>query len=175
MGIQHLFDPTISDEKKQEIARDLLKFFTGVDYVPPSKQSGSKRIKSEDIFGKIFKEWVPLSEVEKNGLPSTVDFVYAFRLKNRTLETANGKSTPYVYLGHTTNLERRIINEYIHGNGGKTSKRIHNLLINKNYKEKVELSYRQARGKESSVALENELRTLFYSEYDQLPIWNRQE
>lgn len=177
MGIQQLFDPNISKRERDKIAYEILQFASGYSTkVPETRRKSKRKIDSsfEKIFNATFKQETPLAEVENNKLP-TGDYVYALKLKGKKVQTVSGKSTSFLYFGHTNSLSRRIIKEYFRGYGGKTSKRLHILLMEKGYKDKVEVSFTKARDKTEARYVEGWLRILFYNEFNQLPVWNRQE
>jgi len=95
--------------------------------------------------------------------------VYVFKL-NRYLEKVKGKSD-ILYIGSSKNLQKRIINNYLKGNGGLTTKRIHNYLIKRNYINFVEVGWEITKNYKN---LEKKLRNKFDKDHDQLPPWNRQ-
>jgi len=95
--------------------------------------------------------------------------VYVFKL-NRCLEKLKGKSD-ILYIGSSKNLRERIIYNYLKGNGGQTTMRIHNYLIKRNYINFVEVGWKITKNYKN---LEKRLRDKFDKDHDQLPPWNRQ-
>jgi excinuclease UvrABC nuclease subunit len=96
--------------------------------------------------------------------------IYVFKL-NRYLEKLKSKSD-ILYIGSSKNLQKRIINNYLKGRGGPTTKRIHSYLIKRNYINFVEVGWKITKNYKN---LEVELINKFDKDHDQLPPWNRRE
>lgn len=175
MGVIELFDPDISKRKRDRITREILQFAAGypINTKTTSGPGVTKRIKTSHAIDSASKKSLLFFKLDKEELPRVAAF-YALRLKTGKIRSVSGKSTPYLYFGHTKDLRKRAIDNYYNGNGGSTTKRINLLLMKKGYKEGVELAWSEVRGKEQAKSMETKLRDIFYNEYDQLPAWNRQ-
>jgi len=117
------------------------------------------------------KFWCKLSD-DLNDLKQKIPkepWVYAFRL-NRYLEMLKGKSD-ILYIGSSKDLQKRIIKNYLKGVGGQTTKRIHNCLIERKYKNFIEVGLKSTKDYKN---LEKKLLDKFEKDHDQLPPWNRQ-
>jgi predicted GIY-YIG superfamily endonuclease len=129
--------------------------------------SNSKEIKLK------FKSWISFSDILKNPkelqLP-TSKCVYIFRIQTRKIERLKGKSD-ILYIGQTSNLRRRFVNNYAKGRGGFTTQRIHKNLVNRGYAYMVEVSWFET---DDAEKIEKELLNEFEEEHYEDPVWNRQ-
>ena len=117
------------------------------------------------------KLWCKLSD-DLNDLKQKIPkepVVYALRL-NRYLEMVKGKSD-ILYIGSSKDLQKRIIENYLKGVGGQTTKRIHKYLIERKYKNFIEVGLKRTKDYKN---LEKKLLDKFEKDHDQLPPWNRQ-
>jgi excinuclease UvrABC nuclease subunit len=131
-----------------------------------------KFMNSEELIKKYgIRLWCKLSDDLDNlkqKIPKEPG-VYVFKL-NKYLNKLRGKSD-ILYIGSSKNLRKRIINNYLKGRGGPTTKRIHSYLIKRNYINFVEVGWKITKNYKN---LEKKLRNKFDKDHDQLPPWNRQ-
>jgi hypothetical protein len=126
---------------------------------------------SEELKNYGVKLWYKLSDNLgnlKQKIPKEPG-IYVFRL-NRALDKLKGKSD-ILYIGSSKNLQKRLIKNYLKGWGGLTTKRIHEYLIKRNYRNYVEVGCKVARNYRD---MEKKLLMKFDRDHDELPSWNRQ-
>lgn len=114
-----------------------------------------------------FEIWTRLKALSVSHLHETLCGVYIFR-HNEEIQYPNGNSD-ILYIGQTGNYRQRLFGNYLGGVGGKTTKRIHRLLFNDNYIEKVIVGFKICTDYKRE---EKRLRNLFRRQYGKLPVWN---
>ena len=115
-----------------------------------------------------FLKWISLTELKKSQVPFKPG-VYVFRARQpfgRLCEFSD-----IVYVGYTQDLNQRLIYNYIEGNGGETTQRIHSYLFEKDYIRLLEISWVLS---DDSKKMESGIRLEYESEHHELPPWNRQ-
>jgi len=116
-----------------------------------------------------FKEWYKLIDIRKGVVDVPVaPTVYVIRF-NRKFGRLKGESD-ILYIGSTSDLHHRIVENYLRGRGGKTVKRIRKYLLNKGYLEVAEVSWIVT---ENHEELENRLLKEYEEYHHELPPWNR--
>ena len=121
---------------------------------------------SKSLGREGFEEWHPLDELTISDVPYKQKGVYVFRLRS----PLKAGVSDILYIGSSDHLVRRVFGNYFGGVGGKTTKRIHNLLFEEKYLEKGEVGWTIV---EDSKVLEKELKVKFRREHRQLPSWNK--
>jgi len=124
----------------------------------------------DDILKEWNLKWISFEEIRKEALDvHIIEGIYFFRF-NKEIETISGEKTDIIYIGHSLDINKRFIRNYLGGQGGKTTQRIYQNLIGKHYLNKINVSWH---GSSSSRKLEAELLRSFEDKYHQLPVWNR--
>jgi hypothetical protein len=117
---------------------------------------------------KGFTEFIPLKTVTFSNIPENQTGVLI--LVDSTL---TGKPTSDIlYIGKTKKPAKRIFGGYMAGYGGKASRKIHSMLLNEGYMEKVALSWMIS---DSPKLAQLELLETFKKEYGKYPAWNAQK
>ena len=122
-----------------------------------------------------FREWHKLSDLKTGsaGLPHKPG-TYVLRL-NRHFERLKGKSD-ILYIGCTRrggSLSKRILQCFLKGKGGRTTKRMHRNLMERGYLDRVEASWVTTPSGEKARELENQLLEGYEEDHEELPPWNR--
>jgi hypothetical protein len=118
---------------------------------------------ADDVNGMIaryFANWRPLARIALADLPRFGDAaaVYAIRSKDGEI----------LKFGSTKNLRNRLFKNYIGGAGGRTTKRIHNLLFAQHHIAEVEFGWLET---DRSREVEAELTQAYRDKYGRLPEW----
>ncbi len=112
-----------------------------------------------------FSDFIPLKGLRFDSMPFNKNSVLA--LADCTLV---GKPTSDIlYIGKSKKPTKRVFGGYLAGYGGKTTQKIHSLLLNDGYLEKVAISSMPA---EDPKAKQKELLERFKAEHGQYPAWN---
>lgn len=125
---------------------------------------------SQDLTKYGFYVWIPLSEIAISKEAPSEPGVYILRLK-RSFGRLVGNSD-ILYIGSTTDINHRLLKNFIGGKGGKTTQRIHYYLIEMGYLNNVEVSWKLTSDYKS---LEKELLRIYEKDHHELPPWNRQK
>ncbi len=116
-----------------------------------------------------FKEWYRLTDIIKGIVEVPITpATYALRLDHKFGRLRG--SSDLLYIGSTSNLHFRIIENYLGGRGDKTTKRIRDYLFNKGYLEATEVSWIITQNYEK---IESKLLAEYEKEHHELPPWNR--
>lgn len=112
-----------------------------------------------------FAEFLPLKGLQFTSLPYN---------KNSVLVLADcalaGKPTSDIlYIGRSKKPTKRILGGYIAGYGGKTTRKIHSMLFNDGFIEKVAVSWILS---DNPKAKQKELLENFKKEHGEYPAWN---
>ena len=110
--------------------------------------------------------WINFSTIDGSEVPS-VKGVYVFKTEEQFCRL-KGESN-ILYIGYTDNLQRRLIENYKKGKGGKTTQRIRS-YINDTYSEIAKIGWIENAPKEKEV----ELLKWYEKDHHELPPWNRQ-
>ncbi len=120
---------------------------------------------SLSIKEKGFTEPITLKELQFASIPYNKASVLIL-----TDSTITGKPTSDIlYIGKTKKPAKKIFGGYIAGNGGKTTRKIHSLLFNDGYIEKVSVSWMLT---DDPKMARKELLESFKKEHGQYPSWN---
>jgi hypothetical protein len=120
---------------------------------------------SQTLKEKGFETFVPLDGLPFSSLPYNKGSVLV--LVDRTL---TGKpASDILYIGKSKKLTKKIFGGYLAGYGGKTTKKISDLLLNGRYIEKVDISWMLAA---DPKAIQQKLLSSFQNEHGGCPIWN---
>ena len=109
---------------------------------------------------------VRLNELSTSKLPSELSGIYCIK-HEENISYPKGKSD-ILYIGQTDNYCRRIFGNYIGGIGGAMTQRIHEMLFNESYIEKV--SFKNCDDYKDE---EKRLRKIFLRIHSSLPTWNK--
>jgi len=123
----------------------------------------------------LFTEWIPLSMVR--GRPSCIPHktgLYVFRFTTGNFGRLAGESD-IVYIGSSEDLNERIVTNYLKGQGGETTKRIHLHLIERGYIERIDVSFAVLPTAQEGRETEKELLKQYEADHHELPPWNRAE
>jgi len=119
-----------------------------------------------------FGKWHRLIDIKKGVIkcPKNIETgaVYIIRL-NRKFGRLKGESD-ILYIGSTGDLHDRIVENFLRGRGGKTTKRIHDYLVHKGYLNVAEVSWVFS---ENYEELEDKLLKVYEEDHHELPPWNR--
>ena len=112
-----------------------------------------------------FVDAIPLKGLQFTSLPNNKSGVLIL-----TDFTLTGQPTSDIlYIGKTKNPTKRIFGGYIAGCGGKTTRKIHSLLFDDGFIEKVAVTWMTAN---NSRTAKKELLENFKKEHGQYPAWN---
>ncbi len=112
-----------------------------------------------------FTDPLPLKGLEFNSLPSNQNSLIML-----TDTTLTGKpASDILYIGKTKKLAKRIFGGYIAGYGGKTTRKIHSMLFNDGFIDKVAISWIP---NDNPKAGQKELLEKFKKEHGEYPAWN---
>jgi hypothetical protein len=112
-----------------------------------------------------FAEFAPLKEVQFTTLPLNKNSIII--LSDCTL--AGKPTSDILYIGKTKKPTKRVFGGYLSGYGGKTTRKIHSLLLNDGYLEKVAISWKIT---DNPKVTQKELLEIFKTEHGQYPTWN---
>ena len=116
-----------------------------------------------------FKNWYKLTDIRLGEItPPSEPGTYVLRL-NRSFGRLRGQSD-ILYIGSTSNIYHRIIENYLEGRGGKTTQRIRYYIFDREYLELIEISWVTT---DNPKQLEEELLKKYEEEHHELPPWNR--
>ena len=120
---------------------------------------------SSTLKEKGFAEFVPLKGLSFSNLPLNKGSILV--LADITLA---GKSpSDILYIGKSKKSAKRIFGGYLAGYGGKASRKIHSMLMNDGYIEKVSISWIPS---DDPKASQQELLDDYKKEYGDCPPWN---
>jgi hypothetical protein len=117
---------------------------------------------------KGFTDAIMLKGLQFTALPMNKNSVLIL-----TDSTVTGKpASDILYIGKTKKPAKRIFGGYIAGYGGKTTRRIHQMLLDDGYIEKVAVCWMTT---ENSKAAQKTLLEDYLKEHGQYPAWNAQK
>jgi hypothetical protein len=112
-----------------------------------------------------FTEFTPLKSLIFTSVPYNKNSVLV--LVDATL---TGKPTSDIlYIGRSKKPTKRVFGGYLAGYGGKTTRKIHSMLLNDGFLDKVAVSWMLS---EDSKTAQKELLENFKKEHGQYPTWN---
>ncbi len=112
-----------------------------------------------------FQEFLPLKGLQFTSLPYNKNSVIVLADC-----TATGKpASDILYIGKSKKPIKRVFGGYLAGYGGKTTRKIHSLLFNDGFIEKVAVSWLPI---DDSKAKQKELLESFKKQHGEYPIWN---
>jgi hypothetical protein len=112
-----------------------------------------------------FSEWVPLKTLTFSNLPSDKAAVIVIVDK----ELSGKEETDVLYIGRTKKPSKRILGGYLAGYGGKTTKKINQMLLDQGYIEKAAISWILT---DKPRIMQEELLVKFKDDHGALPVWN---
>ncbi len=112
-----------------------------------------------------FTEFLPLKGLQFTSLPYNKNSLLI--LTDCTL--AGKPVSDILYIGKSKKLIKRVFGGYLAGYGGKTTRKIHSLLFNDGFIEKVAVSWMLT---DNPKAAQKELLEKFKKEHGEYPIWN---
>ena len=120
---------------------------------------------SLNLKEKGFIDAIPLKGLQFTSLPNNKDSILIL-----TDITITGKpESDILYIGKTKKPAKRIFGGYIAGYGGKTTRKIHSLLFDDGFIEKVAVSWMTSN---NSRTAQKELLANYKKEHGQYPAWN---
>jgi hypothetical protein len=112
-----------------------------------------------------FAEFISIKDIKFSTLPNDKSSVLV--LVDSTL---TGKPTSDIlYIGKSKKPSKRVLGGYLSGYGGKTTQKIHTMLLNDGYLEKVAISWMPS---DNSKVAQQELLERFKKEHGEYPAWN---
>jgi len=125
------------------------------------------RMNSLNLKEKGFTDAIPLKELQFTGLPNNKNSILVLIDCTITGQPASD----ILYIGKTKKPAKRIFGGYIAGYGGKTTRKIHSLLFDDGYIEKVAVSWMTT---DNSKTAQKELLENHKKEHGEYPTWNTQ-
>ncbi len=137
---------------------------------PPAYTNIKVNLMDSDTLCKYgFKNWYRLRDISSGEItPPSESGVYVLRL-NRSFGRLKGESD-ILYIGSTSDIYQRIVENYLEGRGGKTTQRIRYYIFDREYLELIEISWVTSINPKQ---LEEELLKKYEEEHHELPPWNR--
>jgi hypothetical protein len=112
-----------------------------------------------------FKTFLPLKELAFTSLPANKNSVLVLVDTTQTEKPAS----EILNIGKTKKPVKRILGGYIAGYGGKTTRKINNLLFNEGYMEKISVGWMES---DNPKIAQQQLLDDFKKEYGAYPAWN---
>ena len=120
---------------------------------------------SKTLIETGFCEWFPLKTIAKSHLPADKGAVIVI-VDN---ELSEKPESDILYIGRTKKPTKRILGGYLAGYGGKSSKKINNMLFGEGYIEKASISWMIT---DKPRIMQEELLVKYKEEHGELPVWN---
>jgi len=120
---------------------------------------------SLNLKEKGFTDSIPLKGLQFTSFPNNKNTVLIL-----TDSTVTGQpASDILYIGKTKKPVKRIFGGYIAGYGGKTTRKIHSMLFNDGFMEKVAVCWMST---DNSKTAQKELLENFKKEHGEYPTWN---
>jgi hypothetical protein len=120
---------------------------------------------SKNLIEVGFSEWFPMKTLAVSNLPSDKGAVIIIVDK----ELSGKPESDILYIGRTKKPTKRIIGGYLGGYGGKTTKKISQMLFNDAYIEKATISWVLT---DKPRVMQEQLLAKYTEEHGKFPIWN---
>jgi hypothetical protein len=111
-----------------------------------------------------FADFLPLKALQITNIPNNKTCVLV--LANSVV---TNQPSDILYIGKSKSPSKRIFGGYLAGYGGKTTRKIHSILFNDNYLEKVSISWLL---NDNPKIKQKELLENFKKEHGDYPAWN---
>ncbi len=112
-----------------------------------------------------FGNFILLKDIEFTSLPYNKNSVLV--LADCTLTSK--PTSDILYIGKSKKPTKRVLGGYLAGYGGKTTRKIHSMLFNDGFIEKVAVSWMQS---DDTKTAQKELLEHFKKEHGDYPAWN---
>lgn len=112
-----------------------------------------------------FSEWFPLKTLTHANLPADQGVVVVIVDK----ELFGKQESDILYIGRTKKPVKKIFGGFLGGYGGKTTKKINELLLDEGYMEKACIGWMKT---DKPRIMQEELLMKYKEEYGDVPVWN---
>ena len=120
---------------------------------------------SKNLVETGFTEWFPLKTLTHSNLPADQGLVVVI-VDN---ELSGKQESDILYIGRTKKTVKKIFGGYLGGYGGKSSKKINQMLFNEGYIEKASIGWMKT---DKPRIMQEELLMKYKGEHNDVPAWN---